>query len=286
MNYTINSEHIKVTISTKGAELQSIKDSHNNYEYLWQGDSKFWSGRAPILFPIVGGLKNQEYLLQAQKYSMPNHGVARINQFSVKQIAENEVCFTLTDNEETRKMYPFSFMLEVTYRIISNKILITHRITNTDTKIMPFAFGLHPAFNLDDTLENTMIEFNDEPLISTLDTEEGFFVKKTKDYGMKILKFTPSSFDQNNTIVFDNLQSRSAYLHFKNSERAVKMIWNDDLPILAIWSKAGAPYVCIEPWCGLADNLSDTINELSQKVGMISLKPQNMKEISFSIEVF
>ena len=284
MNFIIKNRVLTVAISTKGAEFQSIL--HKDCEYLWQGDPKVWAGRAPLLFPIVGGLKNKEYLHKGKKYSMPNHGIARINDFKISQISDQEILCTLVDNKATRAMYPFSFKLEITYKVIEHKIHIEHRFTNTSDEVMPFVFGLHPAFNLHDSLENSHIQFDNESLISTLDTEEGFFVSKTRDYGVKTLNFNKHSFDKDNTIVFDNLKSRQAKLMFKNSDRAISMKWTDDLPILAIWSKAGAPYICIEPWCGIADCAEDTINELSQKRGMILLGVDESKDIAYEIEVF
>lgn len=285
MNHIIKDNHIEVTISTLGAELQSIKDNSLNYEYLWQGDTKFWAGRAPILFPIVGALKNKEYLLNGQNYSMPNHGVIRINEFTSTQISEKEMQFIFLATEETKKMYPFDFKMEVTYHLENHKIYISHRITNLSTETMPFTFGLHPGFNLDDKLENSYLELADEKLISTIDTKDGFMIAKETNYGVKNLEFKADTFDQNNTLIFDNLKSRQATLRFQNSPRTVTMNWNDDLPLLAIWSKAGAPYVCIEPWCGWADNHEDSINELSSKKGMVLLSPNQVKEYKYTIEV-
>ena len=285
MNYIIKDNTMEVAISTLGAELQSIKDNKLNHEYLWHGDAKFWGGRAPILFPIVGGLKNKEYLLNGQKYSMPNHGIIRTNEFTSTQISEKEVQFTFVATEESKKMYPFDFKMDVFYRLENHKIYISHRITNMSTENMPCVFGLHPAFNLDDKIENSYIELEDEKLISTIDNKDGFMIAKETNHGVKNLKFDTHTFDKDNTLIFENLKSRQATLRFQNSPRTVKLNWNDDLPLLAIWSKAGAPYVCIEPWCGWADNLDDTINELSSKKGMVLLAPNQVKEYNYTIEV-
>ncbi len=283
MNYTIKNEKISVEVSSLGAELQSIK--YSGFEYLWQGASEFWTGRAPILFPIVGGLKNTEYLLKGQKYSMPNHGIIRINEFQEVECSDDEVTMTFTSTPETLKMYPFEFTMAVTYKLENNKIIATQKITNLSSEQMPFTFGLHTGFNLDDTLENSYIQLEDEPLISNIDNEGGFMVPKVTDYGQKNLHFHKDSFSQNNTIIFDTLKSREATLCFKNSDKKVKMEWNDDMPLLAIWAKANAPFVCIEPWAGLGDNKADTINELSDKRGMMILNSKESKNISYSIEI-
>ncbi len=285
MNHLIKDNGLEVTISSLGAELQSIKDNDLNYEYLWQGNTEFWSGRAPILFPIVGGLKNKEYLYNGQKYTMPNHGIIRTNEFTSTKLSDKEIQFTFVANDETKKMYPFTFKMDVFYRIENHKIYISHCITNMSLEVMPFVFGLHPAFNLNDKLENSYIELEDELLISTIDTEDGFIISKEKNHGKKNLVFDANTFDQNNTIIFDNLISRQAVLRFQNSPRTVTMNWNDDLPLLAIWSKSGSSYVCIEPWCGWADNKEDTINELSTKKGMVLLASQQVKEYNYTIDV-
>ncbi|MGL4677368.1 MAG: aldose 1-epimerase family protein [Brevinema sp.] len=284
MNYTIKNDDLKVQACSRGAELRSIESYQ--YEYLWQGNPEYWPGRAPILFPIVGGLKNKEYLHKGKKYSMPNHGIARINEFQVIQVSDQELLFSFESTPETLLAYPFSFKMDVSYRLEKRKLLISHCITNLSQENMPFTFGLHPAFNLADRLERSYIELDDEPLISQIDTENGFIVEKTKDYGRQFLCFDTNSFDNNNTIIFDNLRSRQVVLHFQNSPRKVKMEWNDDLPLLAFWSKAGSSFICIEPWNGWADSLEDTINELSQKKGMSLLAPHESQNIDYSIELF
>ena len=285
MNYIIKDNHMEVVVSTSGAEMHSIKDNNLNHEYLWQGKEEFWGFRAPILFPIVSALKNQEYLLNGQKYSMPNHGVTRTSEFTGAQISDKEVKFTLLANEESKKMYPFDFKLEVTYRLENHKVYISHLITNTSTETMPFTFGLHPGFNLDDKLENSYLEFENENLISDVDTEDGFMVVKETNHGVKNLTFKADTFSQSKALIFGALKSRQAILRFQNSPRTVTMKWNDDLPLLAIWAKAGAPFLCIEPWCGWADNKEDTINELSSKKGMVLLAPNQVKEYKYTIEV-
>lgn len=285
MNYTIQNNQISISINSLGAELQSLQLISSNHEYLWQGNVDYWSGRAPILFPIVGGLKNKEYLWKGKKYSLPNHGISRINEFSLIKQSETELQFVFISNEETQKMYPFSFELLVSYRIQGNKIDISYIITNTSSEEMPFVFGLHPAFNLDDKLEHTWIELENEPLISNVDTQDGFIISQSKNYGQGSLRFHAQSFEQNDTIIFDNLRSRKATLRFQGSDRAVAMSWGDELPILAFWSKAGSSFVCIEPWCGWADQAEDTVNELSHKKGMLLLPPHQQKEFRYSIEL-
>lgn len=286
MEYKISNQNISVYVNSKGAELQSIQKNGVDFEFLWQGDQRFWTGRAPILFPIVGGLKNKQYLLNGKIYSMPNHGILRISEFDMIFHTEDKVIFSFKNKGETLEMYPFECEVLVSYQIEGGKIVVTHEIINHSIQKMPFTFGLHPAFNLDDTLENTYVELSDEDLISTIDTENGFIIDKISDYGRKTLLFNQDTFSNDDTIIFDNLRSRKAVLGFKNSERYVCMTWTDDLPLLAFWSKANASYICIEPWAGWADSLDQEIGELSDKKGMINLNSQESKIISYAIEVF
>ncbi|MGL5955565.1 MAG: aldose 1-epimerase family protein [Brevinema sp.] len=286
MDYTIKNDFLSVTARSLGAELQSINDHQKNYEYLWQGNPEYWTGRSPILFPIVGGLKNKEYLHKGKKYLMPNHGIIRINEFQGQRLSDQELLFSFKSTPETLSMYPFAFTMDVSYHLEGRKLLISHHITNLSQEDMPFVFGLHPAFNLADSLEHSYIELDDEPLISRIDTENGFIVDKMTNYGRQFLRFHAHRFDNNDTIIFDNLSSRKAILHFQNSPRKIKMEWNDDLPLLAFWSKAGSSFICIEPWSGWADSLKDETNELSQKKGMSLLAPNDSQKIEYNIELF
>ena len=148
MNYTIENNMLKVEISSKGAEIQSVKGIHTEYEYMWQADPKIWGRHAPVLFPIVGRLKNDEYTYDGKTYHLGQHGFARNQEFEVEKHTKESITFVLRDNEETRKVYPFKFELRVNYNLLNNLLEENFSVTNTDDKELIFGVGGHPGFNL------------------------------------------------------------------------------------------------------------------------------------------
>ena len=143
----IENEVAVVEVKTLAAEITSFYDKEKNIEHMWQGDPQFWAGRNPILFPMVGSTWTKDYQIDGKTYKMGNHGFARHSEFTVESVSEDTIVLSLSDNEETRAQYPFEFKLTVTYQLSGRKLTITYRIDNHSPRMMPFSFGLHPAFN-------------------------------------------------------------------------------------------------------------------------------------------
>jgi galactose mutarotase-like enzyme len=146
MIYTINNDYLKVALSSKGAELQSIKA--NGCEYLWQGDPDFWSGRAPIMFPICGRFFGGKYTYLGKEYEMGSHGFARHSEFELASQGECHITLVLRANDQTKACYPFDFEFFVTFKLVGKEIKVEYKVVNTDTKEIIFALGGHPAFNV------------------------------------------------------------------------------------------------------------------------------------------
>ena len=147
MNYEIKNEHIKVKIKSFGAELNSLQKIDEDLEYMWQGDSKYWNRHSPILFPIVGRLKNDSYFYKNQKYNMTQHGFARDKEFEVVKNEADFIEFKLKSDEKTLEIYPFSFELYLSYKLEKNSLIVSYKVINkSDDKIL-FSIGAHPAFN-------------------------------------------------------------------------------------------------------------------------------------------
>lgn len=263
---TLKNEKLTVTISEHGAELQSIKDA-NGVEYLWQGDEKYWPRRSPILFPIVCGLWKDEYRIDGKTYSLPRHGFARDMKFSVLEKSDTGVTFYLNSNEETLKVYPYEFSLNVTYTLDINAIYVQWAVDNTGNEEMHFQIGGHPAFNLPgikagDKMHGTINLDNKEPLTRIIGNVGGclkperFEVKTEKmvsEYGEdNIWNFNEESF-ADDAVILDKSQVHSAILQDSEGNPYVSLVF--DTPAVGIWSPYGknAPFVCIEPWFGLAD---------------------------------
>lgn len=145
MDYQLKNNFLTVTLSDHGAEIQSVKDVNSGREYIWQADPKIWGRHAPVLFPVVGRLKGDQYTYDGKTYHMGQHGFARDSQFTVEEQDDKHIIFLLTSNEDTKKMYPFDFELRVTYSLVNNLLSEHFTVTNKDTKEMIFGIGGHPA---------------------------------------------------------------------------------------------------------------------------------------------
>ena len=147
MNYEIKNEYIKAKIKSFGAELNSLQKIDDSLEYIWQGDKEFWARHSPILFPIVGRLKNDSYFYKNQKYNMSQHGFARDKEFEIVEKKDDFIEFKLSSDEKTLKIYPFSFELYLSYKLERNSLIVSYKVINKSDEKMLFSIGAHPAFN-------------------------------------------------------------------------------------------------------------------------------------------
>ncbi|MDP9042893.1 MAG: aldose 1-epimerase family protein, partial [Bacteroidota bacterium] len=146
--FTLENELLRVTVSTKGAELQSITGKAFGIEYLWNGNPAFWAKKSPILFPIVGSLKNNSYSYQGKSYTLPRHGFARDMDFQVEKQSLKDITFLLKSNSETKTNYPFDFEFRIKYQLQADELSTEYQISNTGNGVLLFSVGGHPAFNL------------------------------------------------------------------------------------------------------------------------------------------
>src|ERR1700712_4666201 len=145
---TIENEFLKVEISTKGAQLTSVYVKENKIEHLWQGDANIWPYHAPNLFPVIGGLINDELLVDGQTYHMGRHGFARQSEFILLESDELQATYSLPNSETTLKVYPYKFDFQVLYTLIENALRVTYKLINHDKKTIYFSVGGHPAFRV------------------------------------------------------------------------------------------------------------------------------------------
>lgn len=258
MNITIYNHQIKATINTLGAELiQLEKENHN---YIWTIDETYWNKTSPILFPIVGRLKNDTYTIEGKTYELPRHGFARNFEFKVEHQTENAVVFLLTENSETLKQYPFQFELRLKYEIIENSLKMNYSIINKSQETMPFSIGAHPAFAINELFSDFTIAFNEvEDFVSHELEKEQFNNSSKKIPSEKNGKINLDyALFEKDALVFKHLKSDILTLLKKNQPYiSVKF---KGFPYLGIWTKPNAPFLCIEPWCGLADNINHNGN--------------------------
>ena len=282
MEITIQNQAIKAVIKTKGAELSSLQKEDKNY--IWEINSEFWNKTSPILFPIVGALKNGEYLYEGNVYKLSRHGFARDFEFEVIENSENAVVFSLKSNEETLKVYPFHFELQLSYILEGNKLVVKYEIINRSSEKMYYSIGAHPAFNIDGNFEDFSLIFDDEKDLETYKLEQDLFSGKTEILKLNgnVLPLQYELFEED-ALVFKNFATKSLTLA-KNNESVMKVSF-PDFPYLGIWTKKDAPFICIEPWLGIADN-ANASGKIEEKEGIQILENNSKKQIAWSVELF
>ena len=290
---TIKNEKLSVTIAAHGAELSSIYDKANDRELVWQADPTFWNRHAPVLFPNVGKYYGGHFTYNGTDYPMGQHGFARDTEFEQVASGENFVTYRLCADEESKKVYPFDFVLEITHRLNGNRLTVEWNVKNTDDKEMYFTIGGHPAFNVN-VLPDT--DFEDYSLVFKEGTEKLSYVLLDAESGTAIgdkvyeLELTDSKyalkkdmFDKD-ALVFDGGQIEWAALALPDGKPYIALE-SKGFPNFGIWSKPGAPYVCLEPWCGRCDNKGFE-GEISEKPGIIALKVGETFKKSYDIIVY
>lgn len=254
----IRNNQLTLTLSTLGAELQSIMDADGK-EYLWQADPAFWNRHSPLLFPIVCGLWEDSYRLQGKEYRLGRHGFARDTEFKVIAKGDSQVIFALHDSPETMNDYPFHFNLSVSYKLRDNKVHVVWHVENTDDKPIFFQIGGHPAFNVPGLLPGEplkgRLKFDNAEPIRLFGNIGGCIDKGRREQVETedgVWAFTQESF-KDDAVIFDHSQIKHVELLNPNGEAEVTLDFKT--PAVGIWSPYGkeAPFVCIEPWYGIHD---------------------------------
>jgi len=288
MIYTLENGHISLSADTLGAQLLHLRTSDGR-EYLWQGDPAFWKGRSPLLFPFIGRLTQGCHQYENTRYPMNTHGFARATEFSVKEKTDDQIIFALSETEETKRQYPFDFSLEITYRLKKNTIWIGYRVENTGEKVLPFAIGGHPGFNVPlqegEAFEDYEILFSEPCNPLRIGFTESVFLDGSKrpfplENGNRI-SLSHQLFDDD-AIILENV-SHEVTLRSRLSGTGVRLSY-PEMPYLGIWHmpKLEAPYVCLEPWSSLPSR-QDVIEDFSKKEDMLRLKPHKTYTNTWSI---
>ena len=288
MEYKISNNFISATIKDFGAELCSLKRNAVDTEYIWQADENFWGRHSPILFPIVGKLIDDEYIYENKTYRMGQHGFARDNIFKLYESKKNYLCFKLEQNEQTLEKYPFNFELYLSYKLFENNLKISYKVINKSNKTMPFSIGAHPAFNwpLDnERKQDSYFEFKDAEKLERLPlTKNGISEnKETISLCNNIMTLNKKVF-KNDALVLENLKNKTILLKNDLNDKFIKVEF-EGFPYLGLWSKPhGAPFICIEPWHGIAD-LIDHNKKIEEKKGIYFLEKNQVFESSYTISI-
>lgn len=282
MTTTIKNENLSAEIKHFGAELISLKTNQNK-EYIWEGNPEFWGKHSPILFPIVGTLKNNSFHHNEMEYHLSRHGFARDMEFELIDAKENSATFSIQSSDETLKVYPFEFELQIIYTLDENNLSIAYHVNNKGKSTMPFAIGAHPAFALPNQFENYAITFEKEEKLEYYLLEDDLISNKTKQLEVHN-KQIPLTYDlfENDALIFKTLQSDS--LTILENENPILRVHFKDFPSLGIWTKMNAPFLCIEPWFGYSDTNENSGN-LLEKEGIQILESNETFYSKFSIEI-
>lgn len=290
MNYTIKNEYLEAVINSKGAELYSLK-SVAGIEYIWQRDPKYWGYCAPVLFPIVGTLKDKKTIINEKEYFMNNHGFLRTQDFEVLHQSETEISFVNTFNNDTLRVYPFKYKVIITYSLKDKALRTNYKVVNEDEQKLPFNIGGHPAINCplydgekftDYSIHFEKGESFSSPKVEsdgTLNFDEAGVVYQ--DLNVLNLDYNLFSID---TIVIPRVRSSFVTLLNKNN-KGIKFSF-PNFKSFAIWTPYGkdAPFVCLEPWIGYGDrNTSDFY--FTKKDDIILLKSLEEYNVFYDIEV-
>lgn len=282
---------LTVSISTKGAELQSIKNPTEGIEYLWQGDPTFWGRKSPVLFPIVGRLKNDQYRYKGKNYSLNQHGFARDSDFQVEEQTATMVRLTTYATPDSKIYYPFDFQLTLTYTLVENTVNVSYFVKNTHaSEELYFSIGAHPGFNVPLT-SDTVFEDYHLSLLPKQTLQQIPLVGSYLDLNHKALGQTNTEmalkrtlFD-NDALIYEAKGKNTFSILSEKTPHAVSLTF-EDFPFVGIWSppKKEAPFVCIEPWFGVADT-TDFTGELNEKIGIQCLKGAETFSANYTISL-
>ena len=282
MDTTISNSTLKASIKHAGAELFSLKNNQNK-EYIWKGNPDFWGKHSPVLFPIVGTLKNNTYTINDNEYQLSRHGFARDMEFELINKTENSATFSLQSNSETLKKYPFEFELQLIYTLKETTLDIEYKVINKGENKMPFSIGAHPAIALPENFENYAFKFEKEEVLKYSLLENDLISNKTETLETTD-NLVPLNYKlfENDALVFKTLESNSLTI-LENSKPYVKVDFAD-FPSLGIWTKDQAPFVCIEPWFGYSDTAENS-GDLFEKEGILILDAKQTFNSKFSIQI-
>ncbi len=284
----IASDGLTARISPLGAELWSLTDA-TGAEYMTDADPAFWTGHAPVLFPIVGMVRDGRYRLDGREYTIPKHGVARGAKFRVTSTGSDFAHFQLVDSVETHAAYPFAFALDVDFSLAGNTLQIAATVCNRGDVPMPFSFGFHPAFawplpgGAAKEAHRLVFEHDEPAPIRRIDPACGLLLPDPQPTPVEGRDLAPSSaLFEPDALIWDTLSSRAASFGAEGGAW-LDLAW-PDCPMLGVWQKPGAAYLCIEPWAGIADPVGFD-GDFREKPGVMELAPGRAEAFRMDVTV-
>jgi galactose mutarotase-like enzyme len=288
MEYELRRGALRARVTTKGAELIALQGADGT-QYIWEGDPAVWPGRNPNLFPIVGGLKGGAVSFGEQTVRMGRHGFARDMEFALVRHEEDAILLQLQENDITLAQYPFRFALTIRHQLLDNGFTTMFQVENRDQKVLPFCIGGHTAFRCPmgegERFEDYQLVFEHrEDVASPLVTTEGTLSQTDTERFLADSDTLPLDYDlfrRVDTVMFRGLRSKQVSLVHRASGRGVRMDFGQ-FPMVAFWTKAGAPFLCMEPWHGCAA-LERESGQFTEKPYCICLRPGEKKQLSYTV---
>jgi len=277
MIHHLENENLKVAVISKGAELKSVFDKTTQQELLWQADPAFWRKSSPVLFPIVGTLKDDTYIYNQKKYKLSRHGFARDYNFILYKMSDTQVIFSLESSAETLKIYPFSFRLQIIYTLNHDSLKVEYIVENlSDEEIMYFSLGAHPAFNVGNTpkdFDDYKLFFNNDPELNASYLNNGLLKadQHTILLNYKTLVLNYKLFE-NDALVLLNMKSDKITLLDGDNTNLLTFEF-ENFPYFGLWTVKDSGFICLEPWAGFSD-FEDHNQQLTDKLGINILHPQ------------
>ncbi len=279
---TIKSDALTVKISTLGAEIQSVIDS-NGVERMFDANPAWWKSHAPILFPVAGGLKDDEYMLDGKAYTMPKHGFAKYREFQVESATDTRAVFLLAGDAAHDDGFPFEYELRVKYVLHGNRLEVNYIVNNIDNQTMYYGVGGHEAYSTPEGIESYRVVFDEKESLKSNVLHGNLLghetIDLTEDSNVLPLKYDYFAVD---AIVLRNVNSRGVTLRSDLHDRAIRVEF-PGFDYLLFWTKPNAPYICIEPWCNFQDWV-DTDKDITKKPGIIALQPGERRIHTHKIE--
>jgi galactose mutarotase-like enzyme len=288
--FNLENNVLSVKVNSFGAELCSVFSKETNIEYIWQADEVVWARHAPNLFPIVGKLKDGEFIYQSKSYQLSQHGFARDREFICIEQKDDYFLFELTANEETLTKFPFHFSFQIKYKLLRNKLEISYSVFNPDNCDLYFSVGAHPAFNcplqLDESFNDYDLVFPYKESLIINKLNDGLIASETNSIDLIHHKLSVSKqLFENDALVFMNSQFDEVHLISKKTNHGVALT-SKNWPYFGIWTKKNTEqFICLEPWHGIADSV-DTNKNILEKTGIIKLESNCRFNASFTISFF
>ncbi len=282
MDILLKNGNVSAKIISKGAELKSL--IVNGRELMWRADAAFWGKTSPLLFPMIGTLKEGKTLINGEEYRITKHGFARDMELTAEDISESSVTLSLCQNDTTKAMFPFDFRFTVTYTLHSDGITVTYGLRNNSDQEMPFCIGAHPAFACDGAMTDYRLEFPqpETAAVPNYNLSTGLHEENNRRPIMSDSTVLPLKHElfYEDVCYFDKLLSRSVKL--LDSSNTGVLVEFPDFTSLGVWQAKDAPFLCIEPWCGSAD-FDDCTGVFAEKRGIEILAPNTEKNFTYTI---